>query len=64
MLLFSNNNYIVKLPSDRKGTHVTSNDDLMASGGILGGCSKEQLSEVMAENGLTAGLFVLVKRYR
>ena len=64
MLLFANNNYIVKLPNNRDGIHGTDGDDLIASGGILGGCSKEQLSEVVAENGLSAGLFVLVKRYK
>jgi len=64
MLLFTNNYYIVKLPNTRDGIHGTSGDDLIASGGILGGCSKEQLSEVMRENGLKSIYFKLVKRYR
>lgn len=64
LLLFSNNNYILKLPKNRNGIHGTSTDDLMASGGILGGCSKEQLSEAMSENGLKAIYFKLLKRYR
>ena len=64
MLLFTNNYYIVKLPNTRDGIHGTSGDDLIASGGILGGCSKEQLSEVIRENGLKSIYFKLVKRYR
>ena len=64
LLLFSNNSYIVKLPKNRDGIHGTSADDLMASGGILGGCSKEQLSEVMRKNGLKSLYFKLIKRYR
>ena len=64
LLLFSNGNYILKLPKNRNGTHGTSTDDLMASGGILGGCSKEQLSEAIQENSLTNMNFKLLKRYR
>ena len=64
MLLFTNNYYIVQLPNNRDGIHGTSGDDLMASGGILGGCSREQLSEVMRENGLKSIYFKLIKRYR
>jgi len=64
LLLFLNNNYVLKLPKNSNGIHGTSADDLMASGGILGGCSKEQLSEVMRENGLKSLYFKLVKMYR
>jgi len=64
LLLFTNNYYIIKLPSNRDGIHGTSGDDLIASGGILGGCSKEQLSEAITNNSLNAGSFKLLKRYR
>ena len=64
LLLFSNNTYILKLPKNRNGTHGTTADDLMASGGILGGCSKEQLSEAIRKNSLKSIYFKLVKRYR
>jgi hypothetical protein len=36
----------------------------MGSGGILGGCSKEQLSEAIQKNSLSANKFKLIKRYR
>ncbi len=64
LLLFTNNYYILKLPSNRNGIHGTSTDDLMASGGILGGCSKEQLSEAISKNSLTTNSFKLLKKYR
>ena len=64
LLLFTNNYYILKLPSNRNGIHGTSTDDLIASGGILGGCSKEQLSEAVSKNKLTAKSFKLLKKYR
>jgi len=64
LLLFSEGYYIMKLPSNRNGIHGTSTDDLMASGGILGGCSKEQLSEAISENALNSTLFKLLKKYR
>lgn len=64
LLLFTNNYYILKLPSTKNGIHGTSTDDLMASGGILGGCSKEQLSEAISTNKLTVKSFKLLKKYR
>ena len=64
LLLFTNNYYIMKLPSNTKVTRGTSTDDLMASGGILGGCSKEQLSEAISINGLVGTSFKLLKKYR
>ena len=64
LLLFSNNNFILKLPKNRNGIHGTATDDLLASGGIVGGCSKEQLSEAIRENSLKSVNFKLVKRYR
>ena len=64
LLLFSNNSYLLKLPKNRNGIHGTTADDLMASGGILGGCSKEQLSEAIRKNSLKSIHFKLVKRYK
>ena len=64
LLLFSNNNFILKLPKNRNGIHGTATDDLLASGGIVGGCSKEQLSEAIRENSLKSIFFKLLKKYR
>jgi len=64
LLLFANGHYILKLPSNRDGIHGTDGDDLLASGGIVGGCSKAQLSEAIAKNHLNYRAFVLRKRYR
>ena len=64
LLLFSNNYYILKLPRNRDGIHGTATDDLLASGGIVGGCSKEQLSEAIRKNNLSSSYFKLIKRYR
>ncbi len=65
MLLYSNGYYLLKLPTNHGGI-VTGSDgpDLMASGGILGGCSKEQLSEVILKNHLNIKHLKLVKKYR
>ena len=63
LLLFRDNYYIIQLPSNRNGIHGTDGDDLLARGGIVGGCSKEQLSEAIHRNGLDVKSFKLVKRY-
>ena len=63
LLLFLNNHYILKLPQNRNGIHGTSTDDLLAAGGIVGGCSKEQLSEALEVNGLKSMNFKLIKKY-
>jgi len=63
LLLFSNGYYIMQLPSNRNGIHGTDGDDLLASGGIVGGCSKEQLSEAIVKNNLDYHAFKLRKKY-
>jgi len=63
MLVWSDNRYLIKLPSSRKGIFGTDGDDLLAKGGLVGGCSLEQLSEAISRNDLTFGDFKMVKRY-
>jgi len=63
ILLFENNHFLLRLPSDRDGIHGTDGDDLIASGGIVGGCSKEQLSEVFQNNKLDIKTLKLIKAY-
>ena len=62
LLLFRNNHYILQLPKDRDGVHGTDGPDLLASG-IVGGCTKEQLSEAIQNNNLKERSFELIKRY-
>ena len=64
LLLFADGHYLLQLPRNRNGVHGTDGKDLLASGGIVGGCSKEQLSEAVQNNRLQASSFQLVKRYR
>ena len=64
LLLFANAHYLIKLPQNRDGIHGTDGNDLLASGGIVGGCSKEQLSEAMQNNKLQVSSFKLIKIYK
>lgn len=64
LLLYSSGHYLLKVPRSNKGLHGTSANDLMGSNGILGGCSKEQLSEAIQSNGLSPYKFKLIKRYK
>lgn len=63
ILLFENNHFLLRLPSDRDGIHGTDGDDLLAAGGIVGGCSKEQLSEAFQNNKLDIKTLKLIKTY-
>ncbi len=63
LLLFKNNHYLLKLPENRDGIHGTDGDDLIASGGIVGGCAKEQLSEAFQKNQLNIKTLKLIKLY-
>ena len=64
MLVWPDERYLIKLPSTRKGIFGTDGDDLLASGGLVGGCSLEQLSEAIARNDLDFGSLKQVKAYR
>ena len=64
LLAWPDNRYLLKLPSSSKGIYGTDGDDLLVKGGIVGGCSKEQLSEAIARNELTLSDFTLVKAYK
>ena len=64
LLLYANNYYLLKVPKSRSTLKGTNANDLMGTGGILGGCSKEQLSEAIQNNGLSSHKFKLIKRYR
>lgn len=64
LLLFANDHYLLKLPRNRNGIHGTNGDDLLAGGGIIGGCSKEQLSEAIQNNALQVSSFRLIKSYK
>jgi len=64
LLLFPDAHFLLQLPTDREGIHGTSGDDLLASGGIVGGCSKEQLSEALQSNRLQASSFERVTSYQ
>jgi len=63
LLLFKNNNYLLRLPDNRNGIHGTDGDDLLAAGGIVGGCGKEQLSEAFQKNKLNLKKLKLLKLY-
>jgi len=63
LLLFANNHYLLLLTKDRDGIHGTDGDDLLASGGIVGGCSKEQLSEAVQNNKTPIKTLKLLKPY-
>jgi hypothetical protein len=60
LILFENSHYFLKLPKNTSTVHGTDGDDLLA-GGIVGGCSKEQLSEAMQNNNMQAAFFRPVK---
>lgn len=64
LLLYSSNRYLLKVPKTGKALKGTDANDLMGAGGILGGCSKEQLSEAIQNNGLSIHKFKLIKKYR
>ncbi len=64
MLVWPDARYLIKLPSTRKGVFGTDGDDLLASGGIVGGCSREQLSEAIRKNELRVENFMQVKAYK
>ena len=64
LLLFPDGHYLLQLPRNRDGIHGTAGDDLLASGGIVGGCSKEQLSEAVQKNRLQPSSFERIKRYK
>ncbi|MEL7359215.1 MAG: hypothetical protein AAFN40_21995 [Cyanobacteria bacterium J06560_6] len=64
MLFFPDGQFLLKLPEDGRGTiYGTDGSDLLAGGGIVGGCFVEQLSEAIANNSLTIDAFVLVRSY-
>jgi len=64
LLLFPNGHYLMRIPSGSKALYGTDGDDLLASGGIVGGCSKAQLSEAIAKNSLNYKTFTLLKKYK
>jgi len=63
LLLFKNNNFMLKLPQNITKMSGTEGNDFLVSGGIVGGCSKEQLSEAISKNALNISAFRQVKRY-
>ena len=58
VLLFESGAFIVRTKDYSGPPNGSDGDDMMAQGGLVGGCSREQLSEVMTKNGLDAGLLV------
>lgn len=64
MLFYPDGQFLLKLPEDgRSNTYGTDGSDLLAQGGIIGGCFAEQLSEAIANNSLEVDAFVLVNAY-
>ena len=63
LLLFPERSYLMGLPTDREGIFGTDGSDLLAAGGIVGGCNMEQLSEAIANNSLDVDTFTLVRAY-
>lgn len=61
LLYFPDKSYLIRLPETRDGIYGTDGDDMMMSGGMLAGCSTEQLSEVIERNGLVFENFELVR---
>ena len=56
VLLFENGSFIVRVKDYYRPVNGTDGDDMLAPQGLVGGCSREQLSEVMAKNELDAAL--------
>lgn len=52
VLLFESGAYIVRVKDYAGGAIDSDGDDMVAGGGLVGGCSREQLSEVIVKNGL------------
>ncbi len=63
LLLFLNKHFLLRLPTNRNGIFGTDGDDFISTEGIVGGCSAEQLSEVILNNNIRIELFELVKPY-
>ena len=65
LLLFTNDNYLLKLPKSDKPRTIfgTDGDDMLLRSGIVGGCYKEQLSEALQRNELDPSLLRLQKSY-
>jgi hypothetical protein len=63
LLLFNNHNFMLKLPQNFTKMSGTEGNDFLVSGGIVGGCSKEQLSEAIIKNTLNIASFKQIKRY-
>ncbi|PZD73967.1 hypothetical protein C1752_01531 [Acaryochloris thomasi RCC1774] len=63
LLLFSSKHYLIKLPTDSKGIYGTDGDDILFGGGIVGGCSSEQLSEAISNNKMSVNDLKLVNPY-
>lgn len=63
LLLYRSNRYLLKLPIGYQKNQGTSYPDLMGSGGIAGGCSKQQLTELFRNQNLIATRFILTKPY-
>ncbi|MEM6598357.1 MAG: hypothetical protein AAF635_09325 [Cyanobacteria bacterium P01_C01_bin.69] len=61
---FPDGQFLLKLPSDGRTTiYGTDGSDLLAQGGIVGGCFSEQLSEMVVNSSLDVDAFVLVNAY-
>lgn len=58
VLLFDSDAFIVRIKDYSGPANGTDGDDMLAEGGLVAGCSREQLSEVMVKNALDAGLLV------
>ena len=56
VLVFDSGAFLVRVKDYSGQVLGTDGDDISAPGGLVGGCSLEQLSEVMAKNGLDAAL--------
>lgn len=56
VLLFDSGAFLLRVKDNSGQAYGTGGDDMLAPGGLVGGCSREQLSEVTARNGLDAGL--------
>jgi len=66
LLFFENKHFLLKLsrlPQGGGPIYGTDGDDLLDAAGMVGGCSPEQLSEALLNNGVSVGSLELVALY-
>jgi len=63
LLYYPDQTFLIRLPDTRKGIFGTDGDDMIMSGGVVGGCFVEQLSEIFERNELAFEAFTAEHLY-